>query len=45
MQGLVLPSILLLSFPATMTFISLVVWVMVLTAYSTMGKKQKLEVK
>jgi len=42
-QGLVLPSILLLSFPATMTFISLVVWVMVLTAYSTMGKKQKLE--
>jgi len=38
-QGLFLPSLLLMSVPGTVTLISLIVWILVFTAYSTLGSK------
>ena len=40
-----LPSLLLLSAPATMALLSLVVWSMVLAAYTSMGTKTRPEVR
>jgi len=38
-QGLFIPSLILFSVPGTMALMSLIVWLMVLTAYSAIGKK------
>jgi len=42
-QGLFLPSVLLMSVPGGVTMISLLVWIMVFTAYSTIGSKSTSE--
>ena len=43
-KGLFLPSVLLMSVPGTVTLISLLVWIMVFTAYCTIGAKSTSEV-
>merc|ERR1719244_2015704 len=42
-QGLVLPSLVLLSLPGSLALISFIVWLIVLCAYSSVGKKNSPE--